>query len=118
MIQQFKMYCKFVLWLLKKAVSFGGFIPEYFSTWKESVRTEFGMSVFLWIIPTLGAIIGAVAVFFMTSDGTAKPALSVFVNPMYFTAGIYFCVIVSALYDVFLEDYERTFTILKETNER
>ena len=118
MIQQFKMYCKFVLWLLKKAVSLGGFIPEYFSTWKDSVRTEFMLSVFLWVVPTLGSIMGAVATFFATSEDGARPGLSVFLNPVYFTAVIYFCVIVSALYDVFLEDYEQTFTILKETNER
>lgn len=113
MLMQLKMYGRFVLWLLNKVTTAGGTIPRFFGYWKESVRDEFGMSILLFVIATLSSIVVSLVIGLIITNGE-KPASDYALVPLCFNTFIYFCVIISALYDVFVEEYERTFTILKK----
>lgn len=110
---QLKMYGRFVLWILRKVTTAGGTIPRFFGYWKEAVRDEFGMSILLFVIATLTSIVVSIVAGLIMTNGE-KPASGYVLVPLCFNAFVYFCVIISALYDVFVEEYERTFTILKE----
>ena len=109
---QLKMYGRFVIWLVSKLLSFGGFVPKFFKIWKENTRHEIGLSILMFlgvmIISLSASILG-----WMVGTGD-KPPGQVGLVAIGFCAIIYLCVIIATLYEVFLEEYEEPFNILKK----
>lgn len=113
MLMQLKMYFRFVVWLLKKVVSFGGFIPEVYTNWKDTVKYEFGMSLLMYFLVTMTSMASSLAGWFiMHSD--ERPSKESLIVPICLSSALYVIVLVAGLYEVFLAEYEKTFTILKK----
>lgn len=113
-MMKLKMYGRFVLWLLKKVLTLGGAATEFFKYWKEAVTREFGVSVLMFILVTIVSTVTSLLGFVVVTAAQAKPPIECFGYSVLNSSIMYGCVIISALYDVFLKEYERTFTILKE----
>ena len=117
MAYRLKMYGRFVLWLLKNSVTFGGFIPEFFAAWKDSVRSSFGASVALYLVLSIVTLATSSLIGYAEAKINEQPKIEFLLYPFVLVTLLYFGVIISALYDIFLEDYERSFTILKNNSE-
>ena len=113
MLQQIKMYGLFVGWLLRKVFTLGGRVPAFFAYWAESVTEEFSLSVFLYALTIMVSLLTNLIVWIIYSAGE-KPPGAVLGYPVVFATAVYACVIVTALYQVFLQEYEESFTILKQ----
>jgi hypothetical protein len=120
-----KILFRFVIWLVKRF--FGSFgviakmLKDVWVMWRDSVREDFMVSlILLAITEIIGLVVSLMSWLIFTdsiatdSPRTAGPPLGFLINPLLIGLGIYFCVILSALYEVFIEEYERPFTILKD----
>jgi hypothetical protein len=109
---QLKMYCRFVFWILKKVFGVFKFVPVFLDGWRHAVRYEFATSMSIYTIMVIGSVTTSV-VMGILRDGT--PVKEQYVWSGFISSTVlYSMVIISALYQVFLEDYEKSFTILKD----
>ena len=113
MLQQMKMYGLFVGWILRKVFTFGGRIPAFFAYWVEAVTEEFSLSAFMYLLVLLVSLLTNLIVWIIYSAGE-KPPIAILIYALVFATSLYACVIVTALYQVFLQEYEESFTILKQ----
>jgi hypothetical protein len=109
---QLKMYGRFVVWLLNKLFSFGGAVPKFFKVWKENTRGEFALSLLMFLGSTVVSLAGTVIGWMLLTGD--KPPAQVGLVAIGFCSIMYLCVIIAALYEVFLEEYEESFNILKK----
>lgn len=116
-----KMFFKFILWLLKKAmwgpILLLAHLHMFIDEWKEQCREEFGLALLYYVLTTLCSMVGGiVGVLIMNGeDNTTKQMLTgSMASSFYFATGIFIAVILLASYDKFLEEYEQSFTKLKE----
>lgn len=117
---QLKMYFRFVIWLVKKFFgSFGPiskFLSQMWDAWKDTVRNDLLSSMLIFVVLELVSIVTSLVVWLFVAESprTQGPPIEFLINAIVVGLGIYFCVILSALYDVFIEEYEEPFELLKK----
>jgi hypothetical protein len=111
-----KILFRFVIWLVKRFFGSLGFIVEMFKEWRRVVRDDFAVSLMFFIVTEMVGLVVSLIVWAIVTNSprTIGPTFDFLINPLLIGLGIYFCVILSALYEVFIEEYERPFTILKD----
>ena len=115
-----KMYGKFIVWLLKQVMKGPITILAYFhifiNSWKKECRREFGLALLYYILVIVSSIAGGlVSTLIMYGDDVEKQMLTQSMKTSFlFATGMFIGVIVLASYDKFLEEYEQSFTKLKE----
>lgn len=107
-----KMYVRFILWILGKVFGIFKYVPPFLQAWRTLVRTDFTTSLSAYTIMVIvSTVMSAVTGFII--DGA--PVREKYIWPGFIvTTVIYLLVIIAALYQVFLEEYEKSFTILKD----
>jgi hypothetical protein len=109
---QLKMYVRFILWILGKVFGVFRYVPLLFRAWCILVRTDFSTSLSAYTIMTIVSTAMSALTGFII-DGA--PVREKYIWPGFIvTTIIYLLVIIAALYQVFLEEYEKSFTILKD----
>jgi tetrahydromethanopterin S-methyltransferase subunit D len=89
----------------------------FIDEWKEQCREEFGLALLYYVLTTLCSMVGGIVGVLILNgeDDTTKQMLtSSMASSFYFATGMFICVILLASYDKFLEEYEQSFTKLKE----
>ena len=115
-----KMYFRFVLWLVKKLFGSVGpiskFLSDVLEAWKDAVRNDFMLSVLFLLIVEIVSLVTSLVIwcFVAESPRTQGPTPEHFIVPLISGLVIYFCVILLALYDIFIEEYEEPFELLKK----
>lgn len=115
-----RIFGKFLVWLLKQIfhwpLAFLAYTHLFIDGWKKECRRDFGLAMLFYLLTTTCCIIsGMVGVLIMYGDDTTKPMLtsSIFTSFIVST-GLFIFVILLASYDKFIEEYEQSFTKLKE----
>ena len=113
------MLFRFAIWLVKRFFGSFGFIVEMFKEWRDAVRSDFMVSMIFFVLTELVGLVVSLISWAIVTDAprTTGPSLDFLINPLLVGLGIYFCVILSALYEVFIEEYEKPFNILKDNND-
>lgn len=115
-----KMFFKFIYWLLMKRIlvvplKLVQLLTYFFQEWRDECRTDYGNAALLWLLTaTFSMIFGLVGVFIFSPDLTKEQLLSAVIYGLLTSCGMLFFVIMLAAYDSFIEEYEQTFTKLKE----
>jgi hypothetical protein len=116
MIWRLRMYMRFLAWLIVKGCMLFSFIPEFFAEWRDEVRKNFASALLIWLIVTVCTITCTVVGHFLFVSMNEQPPITTLTRPLMVSSVLFLCVTISALYGVFLEEYEETFTILKDEN--
>ena len=116
-----KIFGKFIVWLLKKALwaplALIAYVHIFINEWKERCRDEFGLAILYYMLTTLGSMVGGIVgilVIHGEGDTTKQLLTGSMASSFYFATGIFAIVILLASYDKFIEEYEQSFTKLKE----
>lgn len=118
-----KMFARFIVWLLKQIMKVPLAIVAYthlfLDEWKHNCRQEFGVAILMYLLTILGSMIGGLLGILVSygDDATKQMLTNSLVNSFYFATGVFVFVILLASYDKFIEEYERSFNILKEKHD-
>ena len=117
---RFKIYFKFIIWLLKQLLYFPmkflAYTHVYIDTWKNECRDEFPLAMLYYALTVASSMAGGlVSILIMYGDDTTKEQLkNSLATSFYFATGVFIFVILLASYDKFIEEYEQSFNKLKE----
>lgn len=115
-----RIFGKFLLWLLKQLfrgpLAFLAYTHLFILGWKKECRRDFGLAMLFYLLTTTCCMVsGLVGILIMYGEEATKPLLtsSIFTSFIVST-GLFIFVILLASYDKFIEEYEQSFTKLKE----
>lgn len=115
-----KIHFMFIAWLFKQMfyfpMKFLAYTHVYLDTWKHECRKDTPLAILYYLLTVLSSIVGGlVSTLIIYGDDTTKPHLQDSIaTSFYFATGIFVFVILLASYDKFIEEYEQSFTKLKE----
>lgn len=115
-----KIFGKFIVWLLKKVLwaplTIVAYMHIFLHEWKKNCREEVGLALFMYLLTILGTLCGgAIGILVLYDEPVLKPLLqSSILTSFYLATGLFAFVILLASYDKFIEEYEQSFTKLKE----
>ncbi len=120
-MQRIKIFGKFILWLLKKIFKVPlmllAHLHLYIDYWKNMCRRDWGMATLLFVLTsaccTVSALFG-VLIFIPESDVTKNMLAESVIRGFLFAVGVFVVVMLLAAYEAFIEEYEQSFTKLKE----
>mgnify|MGYP000694524986 CR=1 FL=1 len=115
-----RIFGKFLLWLLKQIfhwpLTFLAYTHIFIDSWKKECRRDFGLAMLFYLLTTTCCMIsGLVCILIIYGEEATKPMLtsSIFTSFIVST-GLFVFTILLASYDKFIEEYEQSFTKLKE----
>jgi membrane protease YdiL (CAAX protease family) len=118
-----KMFARFIVWLLKQALwgpmTIVAYLHVYIDNWKNECRNDFVLALLFYLLTVFGSIAGGlVGILIAYGDEATKQQLqSSMATSFYLGTGVFAFVILLASYDKFIEEYERSFTILKDKHD-
>ena len=113
---------KFIVWLLVKRIfalpiKMCKLMYEFFMGWKEYCRYDWQMAAYAYLLMTCGCIMSnliGVLIAIPESEITRDRLAEAVMHGFGFAICIFVVVMLLAAYDTFKEEYEKSFTILKE----
>jgi hypothetical protein len=115
------MFFKFTLWLLKKVfkvpLMLVAYTHLYLDYWKDQCRHDWGMAALLMVLTTASCTVSGllgVLIFVPEADVTRHMLGEAVIRGFLFAVGTFVVVMLLAAYEAFLEEYEQSFTKLKE----
>lgn len=116
-----KMFFKFIIWLLKKIfrvpLMLVAYLHIFLDYWKDMCRRDWGMAALLMILTTacctISSLLG-VLIFIPESEVTRNMLQESIIRGFLFAVGVFVFVMLLASYEAFKEEYEQSFTKLKE----
>jgi hypothetical protein len=115
------MFGKFILWILKKVFKVPlmllAHLHLYLDYWKKQCRRDWGMATLLFILTTACCTVSSlmgVLIFVDDADITKLMLQLAVIYGFYVAVGTLVFVMLLASYEAFKEEYEQSFTKLKE----
>lgn len=115
-----RIFGKFIIWLVKQLLHIPlkllAQLHVFINNWKNECREDFSLACMYYMLTTLASILGGLAFILIIhpDDMTRETLSNSLANSFFFATGLFIFVILLASYDKFIEEYERTFTKLKE----
>jgi tetrahydromethanopterin S-methyltransferase subunit D len=116
-----KMFGKFIIWLLKKVFKVPLMaivhVHLFIDYWKKQCRRDWGMATLLFILTsaccTVSSLFG-ILIFVAEANITREMLGEATIRGFLFAVGVFIVVMLLASYEAFKEEYEQSFTKLKE----
>ncbi len=116
-----KMFFKYIVWLLKKVFKVPLMLLAYthlfLAYWKDMCRHDWGMATLLFVLTsaccTVSSLFG-ILIFVAEADITRQMLGEATIRGFLFAVGVFVFVMLLASYEAFKEEYEQSFTKLKE----